>query len=504
MWVPHLLLCMLLGMLILHAGVPAALAVAVCLSLLALMLVWPEIITLSIMFVVYANLPVLAMRFHGVSQWVAGAMILLLAMPMAHYLLINREPLIIDLPFVLMLVFLVVLLAASFVAKDWHIAFDWIITYIHEGIVPYVLILNVVRNVVTLKRIIWVLCLTGGLLGALGLYQELTHSYAHQFGGLAQRQLGPAMPGTSGAAHGPRPPTAQVQRRSDKRAQGPIGEANRYAQIMLVLIPLALFRFWEARSRLARIGGAAATILILSGVLLSYSRGGFLTLLVIFVMLMLMRYIRPQQMLVSVVVCIFLVALVAPGYFARLHTIRGVEGLFSYETVEKPDGAIRGRLTEMLSTLLVFWDYPLLGVGPGQYMPFYSEAYQLNPDIAFRHIPRARRGHTLYFELAAETGVVGLTVFMSIVLCLLARLWRARRRRYTRGPDLANLATGFWLSIVAYLCAGLFLHLAYQRYLWLLLALAGATVQILRADLPPRPSRPRAALRPLQTLPQAT
>ena len=52
----------------------------------------------------------------------------------------------------------------------------WILTYIHEGIIPYVLIINVVRHVVTLKRVIWVLCLTGSLLGALSLYQELTQS----------------------------------------------------------------------------------------------------------------------------------------------------------------------------------------------------------------------------------------------------------------------------------------------------------------------------------------
>jgi hypothetical protein len=44
---------------------------------------------------------------------------------------------------------------------------------------------------------------------------------------------------------------------------------------------------------------------------------------------------------------------------------------------------------------------------------------------------------------------------------------------------------GFWVAIVAYLAAGFFLQLSFQRYFWLFLALAGATVQVLEALLQP-------------------
>ncbi len=134
-----------------------------------------------------------------------------------------------------------------------------------------------------------------------------------------------------------------------------------------------------------------------------------------------------------------------------------------------------------MAALSAFVDHPVLGVGPGQYEPFYSTEYQINSRFAFRYIPKPRRAHSLYFEIAAETGVIGLLSFASIFLVLLRRLWRASRSLLESDPELAAIATAFWFAIVAYLGMGVFLHLAYQRYFWLLLALGGAAVQVCRS-----------------------
>src|SRR5439155_1514577 len=100
------------------------------------------------------------------------------------------------------------------------------------------------------------------------------------------------------------------------------------------------------------------------------------------------------------------------------------------------DGAIRGRMTEMMAALFVFLDHPVIGVGPGQYMPVYSQAY-MNVPGALRHITVERRAHSMYFELAAENGMVGLGLFLAIVGLIQFRLWRAwrlwKRSRPARG-----------------------------------------------------------------------
>jgi hypothetical protein len=41
-----------------------------------------------------------------------------------------------------------------------------------------------------------------------------------------------------------------------------------------------------------------------------------------------------------------------------------------------------------------------------------------------------------------------------------------------------------FLSLVAYMASGIFLQLSFQRYFWLLIALANATIWILRHERP--------------------
>ena len=143
---------------------------------------------------------------------------------------------------------------------------------------------------------------------------------------------------------------------------------------------------------------------------------------------------------------------------------------------------MRSRLTEMLAAWTVFVDHPILGVGPGQYAPVYSEDYMNNPDIAFKMIDRPRRAHNLYFELAAETGIFGIAFFLGLVGLIEVRLWRAWRRWKGVREDLSSLAAGFFLAVLGYLISALFLHLSYQRYYWLLLGLAAAALHVLAAE----------------------
>jgi O-antigen ligase len=103
-------------------------------------------------------------------------------------------------------------------------------------------------------------------------------------------------------------------------------------------------------------------------------------------------------------------------------------------------------------------------------------------DISFKRITTTRRSHNLYLELAAETGILGFTTFIAIVLIILWQLSRARRMIGDTQLELANTAAALMIAIIGYLGTGAFLSFSYQRYYWLIIALAGATVQIIRKE----------------------
>jgi hypothetical protein len=71
-------------------------------------------------------------------------------------------------------------------------------------------------------------------------------------------------------------------------------------------------------------------------------------------------------------------------------------------------------------------------------------------------------------------------------------LYRVRKRSRGVRPDLENLATSFILVLLAYLTTGLFLHLSYMRYFWLIFALASAASTIALKELEPSSIEPAA------------
>ena len=446
-------------------------------ALVAAMFMWPKFATLSVVFLFYTNIPVLLKKSLGLHEYIAGSFILLLLIPLSKYILLNREKVIIDGTFVLMLVYLATgLLSLLFAAKDLNTAFDWVISYLLEGIFLYLLIVNVIRTRKFLNQVLLVLLFSGSLLGGLSLYQDITQSYTNTFFGLAQRKL-------EVQDNPNRSSLERVDVGTTDRASGSIGESNRYAQIMLVILPLALPLFLGAQSWYRKTLLVIFASLILCGILLTFSRGAFLILILMLFLLVLFRIVKPRHLASAFGLLFLLIVFGAPGYLSRMESIKGVSSLFSEDaTHEETDPVILGRATEMLAALNAYLDHPILGVGPMQYLKHYSLQYQSDPDIALRTIDHNRRAHTLYFELAAEMGTLGFIAFMSIVLYNLFQLWQLRQLGRGTYPDITNLATALMISMFAYLGTAIFLHLSYQRYYWFLIALVSASIHIMRSD----------------------
>ena len=483
-----LLAFLALVLVVAHYGSLTALGAVALVAAVIPLLLWPEAATLLMVFLLYANIPAVASQHHGVPRILAGAFILLLIIPLGRIALVRREPLKADRTFGGMLLFLGVLLIASLRARGLGFAMDRILTFAVEGLLLYWLVINVVRTLATLRRVVWSILAAGALLGGLTAYQEATGSFDQQFGGLAQRNYEYlALKGSLLAAPDDPDVRAQVEEvlqrtggERTQRAEGPVDEPNRFAQILLVLLPLAAFAYRTSRSRGSRIAAAMLGLLIASGIAFSDSRGALVALVMVVVAAVKMRWVRPSHLLIGCVLMIPLVPVVAPRLPERIVSIATAVSLVGDDRPGAADGAIRGRATEMLAAFQAFMDHPVIGVGPGQYRPFYSEEYhRRNPRLSFRDIEGTRRAHTLYLELAAELGVVGLVAFLSIVLLLMRDLG-AIRRRWAGHPELADLAAAFQLTLFAYLATAVFLHMAYERYYWFLLALAGAGVEIAR------------------------
>lgn len=477
-------------------GTMIGLAIPLGLAGLILLFSRPDTGTLLFLALAYMNAPVLLGRTVASPQIIGIAVTALIGFPILVHL-IRRRGFVFDYTFLLMLLFLGAVLTSTFVAVDMRRAVAWVSGYLIEGVLLYFLLLNAIRSVGTLRAAVWTLVLVSAFLSGLGLYQELTGRHNAQFGGLAQRNTERESEDEGGLS-GSRRDRSSVTLAD--RAGGPLGGPNRFAQILLVVLPLAFLRIRGEKSRWWRLLAMGSTLLIVAGVLITYSRGGFLTLSVLGLLMVLLGYIRWSHVLIGGIIVVVGLGIVAPGFVERVDTLRAIPQLLTQRDTVEGNGAIRGRLTEMLAAYHVFLDYPILGVGPGQYAQFYSMKYMEDPSIAFKSIDTVRRAHCLYTELAAETGLLGSLLFLTIVFTLMHRIWRLRAMLARDRLDLSNLAAGFWLGIVAYMVTAVFLQLAYQRYLWLFLALVGAAIQIFgmeyRESLEQKKAEPQGNPRP--------
>jgi putative inorganic carbon (hco3(-)) transporter len=455
-----------------------ALAAAVAVVGFVTMLLRPELATLAVVFLLYSNIPAVLDKVHGVPELLAGSFILLLLVPLAHFLIVQRQRLRVDAVFMWMIALLCAMLLSSFEAKSISIAMGRIAKYVFEGMLLYWLILNTVRDPATLRRVVWAVLAAGTMLGSMSVYQSATGDFTNQFGGLAGRDLRQEL----NDATLDEPIIHEAENRSVMHARGPQLDKNRYAQVMLVLAPLAWMQFRNARGRRGRVCAIVmGGVILIGGVGLTYSRGAYLALALMAVAAaFVVRWIRPAQLGALALCGLLVLPIVAPLTVGRLATLTAVTDL---DDPSAADGSLRGRATEMLAGLNALLDHPVLGVGPGQYTPFYSVEYQQrNPQL--RDLEIQRRAHMLYFEIGAEGGVIGLALFLVIPLLLLRELGRERRYWIERRPEYANLASAFLLSIGGFLTTALFLSHAFYRFYWFLIALSGTTLFLFRVESP--------------------
>ncbi len=449
-----------LTFLVSRVDAPMALGAVIALAGLLLVFAAPFLGVLLGVFVLYTNLPAGAAA-HGVIPNEATALVGALFIPaFLQQLVLRRSVLRVDRTFALMVAFLGVMFVSGYFAVDVPLVLSYISSYAVEGLVVFLLVLNTVRDRRSLTRVLAVVVGAAAFLGSLSIYQAVTGNYQQEFLGLANRALEAA----------------------EHRARGPTDDANRYGQILLMAGSFGLALAWtlEGRKRWAVLGSLA---LIFAAILLTYSRGAFLTLVILVLFLGALRVITPRRLALILLAGIVLTPVIAPEYIDRIRSISGAAGMVSDDAMVEADGATRGRTTQMLAAALAFSEHPVLGVGPGQYVPYHSVRYVQRPEIAFREIAVPRRAHNLYVELAAELGAIGLLLFLTIPGLLLRDLWRIRKDARSLRPDIDRLALGFILAILAYLGSGMFLHLAFQRYYWLLIGLTAAAVWILRGEL---------------------
>jgi putative inorganic carbon (hco3(-)) transporter len=438
-------------------------------------LLMPRAAAVVFAFVLYLNVPVVAIESYGIPGPVAAATLGLLAIP-AGARILRGERILLPTVFTMMLAYLGVLLASSALSVNPAAASEWTLIYVTEGLILVVLLVNALRTGQELRSFIWALLVAGAVMGGLSIFQEATGTYDNEYGGFAQIHETGFTVGEDAIGREVRP-----------RLTGPMGEQNRYAQVLVVLLPLAFFQFKGTSRPIGRAVAILSALLITGGVLLTFSRMGLLAIVGTIVLLLLWRYVRFRHVVLIGAIAIVLVLAVAPDWSVRLQSFVGIGDVLS-DAPSEADGAVLGRLVANVGAWRTFVDHPILGVGPDLFRLEYSGEYSLNTGLRDYSASSQRQPHNLYLHIAADTGILGLAAFLAIVGSTLAALLSLRRRLMDTDQAGHFVVAGLAGAILVYLGSAMFLHMAYERYFWLLIGLGAAAILVYRRQ----PDRQRA------------
>jgi O-antigen ligase len=438
-----------------------ALAAIVGLLLVLGTLTNPDLGLMMFIMVIYINLSSVLISYYGFPS-IAKPLVVLMGV-----LIIIRGALFRDefhgwaLPAILLGLYSFLGSVSLAYASDFTLALNTLIDYLKDAVIAIIIIMLIQRPS-SLYRAVWALLITGIFMGTLSVYQQLTGNFGNDFYGFAQV-------GTSST--------------TGTRLAGPIGDPNFYAQIMVLLIPMAIDRVWNEKKPLLKALAGWAFFVITLTVIFTYSRGAFLAMVAALVFMAIKRPPRLPAALLGLAAALLIFQFVPANYRERISTLLDflpMNGNGGYV-----DPSVQGRTSENIVAWNMFLDNPITGVGLGNYNAYYEE-YSRKLGIDPRR--EGRSAHNLYLEIAAERGIFGFFLFIAIVTLTLAQAFKAEKAFKELGnKSMADLSALLGISILTYLITAIFLHDAFPRFFWLIVGLAWAAPQC--ADYSMRISR---------------
>lgn len=314
-----------------------------------------------------------------------------------------------------------------------------------KNVINYFLIINLIDSKKRLKGFVWTLMIFSAIL-AFNTVQEY-------------RDLG-----------------AEVASRLRIGAfsGGYFGGAGDFAVMMNVMVPFGFFLMWGERAFVLKLLSLSFMALYIAGMVCTGARGGgVVTFAAVIACLMYLglrspRPIRKLSSLIMAAAMVLGIIFLAPSQFkSRAETIANY----------KQETTAWRRIEYWKLGAKMFLDHPITGVGAGNY-PLNYKKYG-----GWERIWRV--SHNMFVDATAELGIIGISVLLYLLYLTFRDHWEIQKLFVARGDDkswLYYVSQASMVSLIAYCVGGMFQSIFYYPMLYILIAMAVATKQIITKE----------------------
>jgi probable O-glycosylation ligase (exosortase A-associated) len=236
-----------------------------------------------------------------------------------------------------------------------------------------------------------------------------------------------------------------------RRIEGLIGglfsNPNDLALHLVTMIPISLTLVLGSRGLINKGLYLVCSLLLMAGMVATFSRGGFLGFICVMGFLV-WKLARRNRLIfggVALAVILATIALAPSAYRSRI-------------TTTNDDSAV-ARTDDLKRSILVAARHPFFGVGMDNY-------------ILYSNLSKAT--HNAYTQVAAEMGAAGFLMYLLFLITPFKRLRKIEQATWSakRKPRLYYLAVGLQASLVGYMVVSFFASVAYQWYVFYIIAYA--------------------------------
>jgi len=297
-----------------------------------------------------------------------------------------------------------------------------------KTLVIFVVLVNVVRTEMRLKLLLWLVLVVSVFLSVNAIYDYSQGLYG----------------------------TGTIETHDARivgRIKGRFENSNDLALHLVTMFPIALGLGLSGRGLLKKLVYFGVAGVMVGAVIVTFSRGGFLGLVA--AVLMLVRRLGRKNRAATTAALVFgfiLFLALAPGsYSGRLATV--------LDSGADLTGSSSQRTEVLKRSVWVALRYPLFGVGIGN---FHFKS------------PRNLETHNAYTQVASELGLAAGVIYVLFLIHPIRRLRLIENDSYAKSERTRfyYLSVGLQASLVGFMVSSFFGAVAYQWYVYYLVAYA--------------------------------
>lgn len=246
-------------------------------------------------------------------------------------------------------------------------------------------------------------------------------------------------------------------------------DENDLALTLIVALPYAFYQYQsKLLNRFVRYFFIISFIMLILAIVATQSRGGFLGMAVAVISIVALNKNKFKNIFGIIILSLISLFFIPQSYFGEVESISDTS-----DSTRNDRFYLWARATHM------FIDYPVFGVGSGNYPSRLPEYQEKDPDYDPMKMP-LRGGmvcHSLYFSIISEYGFVGTLVFLNIILLMFKRLKKIRTLNKSDSEtnpynhELLLLSKAMTASLAGFIIGAAFITVTIYPHMWYMIGM---------------------------------